>query len=134
MKKHFLTKEVNSIENTLTQVAKKIYNKIEKTGYNLLLTDRKDYDSLYGYYYDDASCDVLERTIKGFIIYNGGLFACMDVDCIKYDDKALLYSFEDLNDNVWYLIYADNKLVYTENCATQLTLLSIANTIYQYFD
>ena len=86
--------------------------------------------------------DVYEREVKGFrITSNGELLICMDLSCVQYDLSALEETYENIDDNVWYpilqkdLFTGENDcLVITDSFNIYLTLLSISENIYQYFD
>ena len=144
---NFLWQERKILRDTLLQIAVKIRDKIKESGNNYLLTQRNNtipiLDSLYGYVYGKGDdMDVYEREVKGFrITSNGELLICMDLSCVQYDLLALEETYENIDDNVWYpilqkdLFTGENDcLVITDSFNIYLTLLSISENIYQYFD
>ena len=144
---NFLWQERKILRDTLLQIAVKIRDKIKESGNNYLLTQRNNtipiLDSLYGYVYGEGDdMDVYEREVKGFrITSNGELLICMDLSSVQYDLSALEETYENIDDNVWYpilqkdLFTGENDcLVITDSFNIYLTLLSISENIYQYFD
>lgn len=143
----FLTQERKILRDTLFQIAIKIRDKIKESGNNYLLTQRNNnkpiLDSLYGYVYGEGDdIDIYEREVKGFrVTSTGELLICMDLSNVQYDISALEETYESINNNVWYpLLQKDlftgekDCLVITDSFNTYLTLLSISESIYQYFD
>lgn len=141
---NFLTQERKTLETTLHQVAIKIRDKIQESGKRCLLTEaqahhlKKDgtpiLDTLWGYVYDDDIV-VYEREVKGFIVTEkGALLVCVDLSTVLYDEEALLQTFEYC-DETWHLVLDEqNNLVSSDTCAIYLTLLSVSECIYQYFE
>ena len=138
---NFLSQERKILEDTLLQIAIKIRDKIKELKHNYLLTQGSSkstiLDSLYGYIYgEEEDMDVYEREVKGFrITPEGELWICMDLSCVKYDEFALVETYEGMDDDVWYpLLEKDNTLVNTDSFNVYLTLLSLSECIYQYFE
>ena len=138
---NFLSQERNILEDTLLQIAIKIRDKMSESGNAYLLTQGSSkapiLDSLYGYIYGDGEdMDVYEREVKGFrITLEGELWICMDLSSVKYDEFALVATYEDIDDDVWYpLLEKDNTLVNTDCFNVYLTLLSLSECVYQYFE
>lgn len=145
--KNFLSEETNLLCNTLTKVAEKIYDRMKEEKRSFLCTDRNNslfdkkkkdylYDSLYGYIYDESALDVLERQVKGFAVINNALLICMDLNSVYYSEDVLKETFDSDYDDCWYCLYTkdDNKLHFSDDMNTLLTVLSIAECLYQYFD
>jgi hypothetical protein len=138
---NFLTQERKTLEDTLLQVAIKIRDKIKESKHNYLLTQGSSktpiLDSLYGYIYGEGEdMDVYEREVKGFrVTSEGELWICMDLSSVKYDELTLVETYEDIDDDVWYpLLESNNTLVNTDCYNVYLTLLSISECVYQYFE
>ena len=138
---NFLSQERKILEDTLLQIAIKIRDKIKESKHNYLLTQGSNktsiLDSLYGYIYGEGeNVDVYEREIKGFrITPEGELWICMDLSSIKYDEFALVETYEDIDDDVWYpLLESNNTLVNTDSFNVYLTILSLSECVYQYFE
>ena len=138
---NFLSQERKTLEDTLLQVAIKIRDKMKESGNAYLLTQGSSnipiLDSLYGYIYGDGEdMDVYEREVKGFrVTSDGELLICMDLSSVKYDELALVETYEDIDDDVWYpLLKSDNTLEITDSFNVYLTLLSLSECIYQYFE
>ena len=138
---NFLSQERKILEDTLLQIAIKIRDRIKASGRTYLLTQGSNktpiLDSLYGYIYGEGEdMSIYEREIKGFRVTDTGqLWICMDLSSVKYDELALIETYEDIDENVWYpLLKADNNLEITESFNVYLTLLSISECIYQYFE
>ena len=137
---NFLTQERKTLEETLLQIAIKIKDKIKESGHSFLLTQKRNdkqlVDSLYGYIYLGEDVDVYEREVKGFKISSSGeLWICMDLSNIKYDEFALTETWENIDDDAWYpLLKSDNTLEITDSFNVYLTLLSISECVYQYFE
>ena len=138
---NFLSQERKILEDTLLKVAIKIRDKIKESGKEYLLTQGSSktpiLDSLYGYIYGEGEdMDVYEREIKGFrVTITGELLICMDLSSIKYDELALVETYENIDDDVWYpLLEKDNTLVNTDSFNVYLTLLSLSECVYQYFE
>ena len=138
---NFLSQERKILEDTLLQIAIKIRDKMKESGNAYLLTQGSSktpiLDSLYGYIYGDGEdMDVYEREVKGFrVTSEGELWICMDLSSVKYDEFALVATYEDIDDDVWYtLLEKDNTLVNTDSFNVYLTLLSLSECVYQYFE
>ena len=137
---NFLTQERKTLEDTLLQVAIKIRDKIKESGHSFLLTQKRNdkqlVDSLYGYVYLGEDVDVYEREVKGFKISSyGELWICMDLSNVKYDEFALIETWENIDDDIWYpLLKSNNTLEITDSFNVYLTLLSISECVYQYFE
>ena len=137
---NFLTQERKVLEDTLLQIAIKIRDKIKESGHSFLLTQKRNdkqlVDSLYGYVYLGEDVDVYEREIKGFKISSyGELWICMDLSNVKYDEFTLGETWEDMDDDVWYpLLKSNNTLEITDSFNVYLTLLSLSECVYQYFE
>ena len=138
---NFLSQERKILEDTLLQIAIKIRDKIKASGRTYLLTQGSNktpiLDSLYGYIYGEGEdMDVYEREVKGFrITPEGELWICMDLSCVKYDELTLVETYEDIDDDVWYpLLKSNNTLEITDSFNVYLTLLSLSECIYQYFE
>lgn len=138
---NFLTQERKTLENTLLQIAIKIRDRMKESGNTYLLTQGSSktpiLDSLYGYIYSEGEdMDVYEREVKGFrVTPEGELWICMDLSSVKYNKLALVETYEDIDDVVWYpLLKADNNLGTTESFNIYFTLLSISECVYQYFE
>lgn len=137
---NFLSQERKILEDTLLQIAIKIRDKIKESGHSFLLTQKRNdkqlVDSLYGYIYLGEDVDVYEREVKGFkVSASGELWICMDLSNVKYDEFALTETWEDIDDDVWYpLLKSDNTLEITDSFNVYLTLLSISECVYQYFE
>lgn len=138
---NFLTQERKILEDTLLQIAVKIRDKIKESGHSFLLTQKRNdkqlVDSLYGYIYLGEDVDVYEREVKGFKISpsSGYLWICMDLSNVKYDEFTLTETWEDINYDVWYpLLKSDNTLEITDSFNVYLTLLSLSECVYQYFE
>ena len=138
---NFLTQERKVLEDTLLQIAIKIKDKIKESRHLYLLTQGNSktpiLDSLYGYIYGEGEdMDIYEREIKGFrATSEGELWICMDLSSVKYDEFALVETYEDMDDDVWYpLLEKDNTLVNTDSFNIYLTLLSLSECVYQYFE
>ena len=138
---NFLTQERKTLEDTLLQIAIKIRDKIKESGNAYLLTQGSSkttiLDSLYGYIYGEGEdMSIYEREVKGFrVTSEGELLVCMDLSCVKYDEFALVETYEDIDDDVWYpLLEKDNTLVNTDSFNVYLTLLSLSECVYQYFE
>ena len=137
---NFLSQERKTLEDTLLQIAIKIRDRIKESGNAYLLTQGSSktpiLDSLYGYIYGEGEdMDVYEREVKGFRVTDAGqLLICMNLSSVKYDEFALVETYEDINNDVWYpLLEKDNTLVNTDSFNVYLTLLSISECVYQYF-
>ena len=138
---NFLSQERKILEDTLLQIAIKIRDGIKASGRTYLLTQGSNktpiLDSLYGYIYGEGEdMSIYEREIKGFrITPEGELWICMDLSCVKYDEFALVGTYEDIDDGVWYpLLEKDNTLEITDSFNVYLTLLSLSECVYQYFE
>ena len=137
---NFLTQERKILENTLLQIAIKIRDKIKESGHSFLLTQKRNdkqlVDSLYGYVYLGEDVDVYEREIKGFKISSyGELWICMDLSNVKYNQFSLIETWEDMDDDIWYpLLKSNNTLEITDSFNVCLTLLSLSECVYQYFE
>ena len=138
---NFLSQERKTLEDTLLQIAIKIRDKMKESGNAYLLTQGSSrtpvLDTLYGYVYGiDDDMSVYEREVKGFRVTNAGeLLICIDLSSVKYDELALVETYEDIDDDVWYpLLEKDNTLVNTDSYNVYLTLLSLSECVYQYFD
>ena len=138
---NFLSQERKVLEDTLLQIAIKIRDKIKESGNAYLLTQGSSktpiLDSLYGYIYGDGEdMDVYEREVKGFrVTGDGELLICMDLSSVKYDELALVETYEDIDDEAWYpLLKSDNTLEITDSFNVYLTLLSLSECVYQYFE
>ena len=138
---NFLSQERKTLEDTLLQIAIKIRDKIKESGNAYLLTQGSSntpiLDSLYGYIYDEGEdVDLYEREVKGFRVTNTGeLLICMDLSSVKYDELALVETYENIDDDVWYpLLLDDNTLANTDCYNVYLTLLSLSECVYQYFE
>ena len=137
---NFLSQERKTLEDTLLQIAIKIRDRIKESGNPYLLTQGSSktpiLDSLYGYIYGEGEdVNVYEREVKGFRVTDAGqLLICMNLSSVKYDEFALVETYEDINNDVWYpLLEKDNTLVNTDSFNVYLTLLSISECVYQYF-
>ena len=137
---NFLSQERKTLEDTLLQIAIKIRDRIKESGNPYLLTQGSSktpiLNSLYGYIYGEGEdMDVYEREVKGFRVTDAGqLLICMNLSSVKYDEFALVETYEDINNDVWYpLLEKDNTLVNTDSFNVYLTLLSISECVYQYF-
>ena len=137
---NFLSQERKTLEDTLLQIAIKIRDRIKESGNAYLLTQGSSktpiLNSLYGYIYGEGEdVNVYEREVKGFrITSDGELLICMDLSSVKYDEFALVETYENIDDDVWYpLLEKDNTLVNTDSFNVYLTLLSISECVYQYF-
>lgn len=138
---NFLSQERKILEDTLLQIAIKIRDKMKESGNAYLLTQGSSrtpiLDTLYGYIYGEGEdMDVYEREVKGFrVTPEGELWICMDLSSVKYDELALVETYEDINEDVWYpLLKENNALEITDSFNVYLTLLSISECIYQYFE
>ena len=138
---NFLSQERKTLEDTLLQIAIKIRDRIKASGRTYLLTQGSSktpiLDSLYGYIYGEGEdMSIYEREIKGFRVTDAGqLWICMDLSSVKYDELALIETYEDIDDDVWYpLLKADNTLEITDSFNVYLTLLSLSECVYQYFE
>ena len=137
---NFLSQERKILEDTLLQIAIKIRDKIKESGHSFLLTQKRNdkqlVDSLYGYIYLGEDVDVYEREVKGFKISSSGeLWICMDLSSVKYDEFALVETYDDIDDDVWYpLLKSNNTLEITDSFNVYLTLLSLSECVYQYFE
>lgn len=144
---NFLWQERKILRDVLLQVAIKIRDKIKESGNSYLLTQRNNnkpiLDSLYGYVYGKGDdMDIYEREVKGFRVTSAGeLLICMDLSSVQYDVLALKETYENVDYDVWYpLLQKDlftgekDCLVITDSFNTYLTLLSISENIYQYFN
>ena len=137
---NFLTQERKVLEDTLLQIAIKIRDKIKESGHSFLLTQKRNdkqlVDSLYGYIYLGEDVDVYEREIKGFKVSSyGELWICMDLSNVKYDEFVLVETWEDMDDDIWYpLLKSNNTLEITDSFNAYLTLLSLSECVYQYFE
>ena len=138
---NFLSQERKILEDTLLQIAIKIRDRIKASCRTYLLTQGSNktpiLDSLYGYIYGEGEdMDVYEREVKGFrITPEGELWICMDLSCVKYDELTLVETYEDIDDDVWYpLLKSNNTLEITDSFNVYLTLLSLSECIYQYFE
>ena len=138
---NFLSQERNILEDTLLQIAIKIRDKMKESGNAYLLTQGSSktpiLDTLYGYIYGEGEdMDIYEREVKGFKISSSGkLWICMDLSSVKYDELALAETYEDIDDDVWYpLLKSDNTLEITDSFNVYLTLLSLSECVYQYFE
>jgi len=138
---NFLTQERKTLEDTLLQIAIKIRDRMKESGNTYILTQGSSktpiLDSLYGYIYGEGeNMDIYEREIKGFrITPEGELWICMDLSSVKYDELTLAETYEDIDDDVWYpLLKSDNTLEITDSFNVYLTLLSLSECIYQYFE
>lgn len=136
---NFLTKENEVMYSTLQNIAIKIRDKILSTGNSFLLTqstikEEPIKDSLYGYIYSN-DLDIYEREVKGFCVTKeGALFICMDLSSVKYTKDILEDTFNDYDEDTWFLLLNEkNTLVAQDGCNIYLTLLSIAECVYQYF-
>lgn len=139
---NFLSKERKILEDTLLQIAIKIRDRIKASGRTYLLTQGSNktpiLDSLYGYIYGEGEdMSIYEREVKGFRVTDTGqLWICMDLSSVNYDELALVETYdEDIDDDVWYLLLEkDNTLVNTDSFNVYLTLLSLSECVYQYFE
>ena len=138
---NFLTQERKTLEDTLLQIAIKIRDRMKESGNTYILTQGSSktpiLDSLYGYIYGEGeNMDIYEREIKGFrITPEGELWICMDLSSVKYDELTLAETYEDIDDDVWYpLLKSDNTLEITDSFNVYLTLLSLSECVYQYFE
>ena len=138
---NFLSQERKILEDTLLQIAIKIRDGIKASGRTYLLTQGSNktpiLDSLYGYIYGEGEdMSIYEREIKGFrITPEGELWICMDLSCVKYDELTLVETYEGMDDDVWYpLLEKDNTLEITDSFNVYLTLLSLSECVYQYFE
>ena len=138
---NFLSQERKILEDTLLQIAIKIRDKIKASGRTYLLTQGSNktpiLDSLYGYIYGEGEdMSIYEREVKGFrITPEGELWICMDLSCVKYGELTLVETYEDIDDDVWYpLLEKDNTLVNIDSFNVYLTLLSLSECVYQYFE
>lgn len=137
---NFLTQERKILEDALLQIAIKIRDRIKASGRICLLTQGSNkipiLNSLYGYIYGEGEyASISKREVKGFRVTDTGqLWICMDLSSIKYDELALVETYEDIDDDVWYpLLEKDNTLVNTDSFNVYLTLLSLSECVYQYF-
>ena len=141
---NFLSQERKILEDTLLQIAIKIRNKMKESGNAYLLTQGRQgsnnipiLDSLYGYIYGEGEdMDMYEREIKGFrVTSDGELLICMDLSSVKYDELELVETYENIDCDVWYpLLTKDNILVHADYYNVYLTLLSLSECVYQYFE
>lgn len=138
---NFLSQERKILEDTLLQIAIKIRDRMKESDNAYLLTQGSSktpiLDSLYGYIYGEGEdMSIYEREVKGFrITPEGELWICMDLSCVKYDELALVETYEDIDDDVWYpLLEKDNTLVNIDSFNVYLTLLSLSECVYQYFE
>ena len=138
---NFLSQERKILEDTLLQIAIKIRDKIKESKHNYLLTQGSNktsiLDSLYGYIYGEGEdMSIYEREVKGFRATDTGqLWICMDLSCVKYDELTLVETYEGMDDDVWYpLLEKDNTLEIADSFNVYLTLLSISECVYQYFE
>ena len=138
---NFLSQERKILEDTLLQIAIKIRDRIKASGRTYLLTQGSNktpiLNSLYGYIYGEGEdMSIYEREIKGFRATDTGqLWICMDLSCVKYDELTLVETYEDMDEDVWYpLLEKDNTLVNTDSFNVYLTLLSLSECVYQYFE
>ena len=139
---NFLSQERKILEDTLLQIAIKIRDRIKASGRTYLLTQGSNktsiLDSLYGYIYGEGEdMSIYEREVKGFRVTDTGqLWICMDLSSVNYDELALVETYdEDIDDDVWYpLLEKDNTLVNTDSFNVYLTLLSLSECVYQYFE
>lgn len=138
---NFLSQERKILEDTLLQIAIKIRDRMKESGNTYLLTQGSNkisiLDSLYGYIYGEGEdMSIYEREVKGFRVTDTGqLWICMDLSCVKYDELTLVETYEDIDDYVWYpLLEKDNTLVNTDSFNVHLTLLSLSECVYQYFE
>lgn len=141
---NFLSQERKILEDTLLQIAIKIRDRMKESGNTYLLTQGSNkipiLNSLYGYIYDEGEdmsiLSIYEREVKGFRVTDTGqLWICMDLSSVKYDELALVETYENIDDDVWYpLLEKDNTLVNTDSFNVYLTLLSLSECVYQYFE
>ena len=138
---NFLSQERKILEDTLLQIAIKIRDRIKASGRTYLLTQGSNktpiLDSLYGYIYGEGEdMSIYEREVKGFRVTDTGqLWICMDLSSVKYDELALVETYEDIDDGVWYpLLKSNNTLEITDSFNVYLTLLSLSECVYQYFE
>ena len=138
---NFLSQERKILEDTLLQIAIKIRDKIKESGNAYLLTQGNSnipiLDSLYGYIYGDGEdMEIYEREVKGFrVTRDNELLICMDLSSVKYDELALVDTYENIDCDVWYpLLESNNTLVNTDSFNVYLTVLSLSECVYQYFE
>lgn len=138
---NFISQEIKILEDTLLQITIKIRDRIKASGRTYLLTQGSNkapiLNSLYGYIYGEGEyASIYKREVKGFrITPEGELWICMDLSCVKYDELTLVKTYEDIDDDVWYpLLEKDNTLVNTDSFNVYLTLLSLSECVYQYFE
>ena len=138
---NFLSQERKILEDTLLQVAIKIRDKMKESGNAYLLTQGSSnipiLDSLYGYIYGEGEdMEIYEMEVKGFrVTRDDELLICMDLSSVKYDELALVDTYENIDDDVWYpLLDKNNTLVNTDCYNVYLTLLSLSECVYQYFE